>query len=100
VDVNAVISHDLLASYAADAALETTGVQALVAGPRRQRGVRVSDDAGAVTVEVHLSVAWDANAAQVAADVQSGVARYLARVAPFRSVTVDVVVTDVGVAVD
>ena len=39
-----MISHDVLASYAADAALEVNGVAELTDGPRRHRGVRVTED--------------------------------------------------------
>jgi len=46
VEGHAVISHDVLASYAADAALEIEGVGDLVDGPRRHRGVRVTEDEG------------------------------------------------------
>ncbi len=44
---HAVISHDVLASYAADAAREVEGVHELVDGPRRHRGVRVAEEDGA-----------------------------------------------------
>ena len=55
---HAVISHDVLASYAADAAREVDGVHALVDGPRRHKGVRVVEGDGAMTLEVHVSLDW------------------------------------------
>ncbi len=96
VEGNAVISHDLLASYAADAALEVEGVRELVDAPRRHRGVRVSEADGAVALEVHLALDWGARADEVGTAVQSRVAKYLVRTAKLESVDVDVVVDDVA----
>jgi uncharacterized alkaline shock family protein YloU len=95
VEGHAVISHEVLASYAADAAREVEGVDELVDGPRRHHGVRVVEDDGAVGVEVHVATAWGACAPDVAAVVQQRVSEYLARVAGLPSVTVDVVVAAV-----
>jgi uncharacterized alkaline shock family protein YloU len=97
VEGHAVISHEVLASYAADAAREVEGVHELVDGPRRHRGVRVAtEEDGAVSVELHVSIAWGARAPDVAAVVQHRVAEYLARTARLPSVTVDVVVAGVA----
>jgi uncharacterized alkaline shock family protein YloU len=96
VEGHAVISHDVLASYAADAASEVEGVHALVDGPRRQHGVRVSEDEGAVTVEVHVALDWGALAPEVGAAVQRRVSEYLGRTAKLPSITVDVVVAGVA----
>ena len=93
---HAVISHDVLASYAADAAREIPGVQKLVNGPRRHRGVRVTEDDGAVTLEVHLGLAWGARAADVGVAVQERVSEYVGRTAKLESVAVDVVIADVA----
>jgi uncharacterized alkaline shock family protein YloU len=93
---HAVISHEVLAAYAADAALEVTGVHALVDGPRRHRGVRVVEEDGATGVELYVAVDWGARAPDVAASVQARVAEYLARTARLPSVTVDVVVAGVA----
>ena len=95
---HAVISHEVLAAYAADAAREVEGVQGLVDGARRHQGVRVVEEDGAVTVELQLAVDWGVPAPDVAAAVQVRVAEYLARTARLPSVTVDVVVA--GVAAD
>ena len=72
-----VISHDVLASYAADAARETPGVGRLVDGPRRHRGVRVTEDEGAFTLEVHVAVEWGSRADDVGAAVQQRVFDYV-----------------------
>ena len=93
---HAVISHEVLASYAADAAREVEGVHELVDGPRRHNGVRVAEEDGAITVELHVAVDWGALAPEVAAAVQSRVAEYLVRTARLPSVTVDVVVAGVA----
>jgi uncharacterized alkaline shock family protein YloU len=95
VEGHAVISHDVLASYAADAALGVNGVHELVEGPRRHRGVRVTESEGATTVELHVAVEWGASAPEVACSVQSRVADYLRRTARLPAVTVDVVVAAV-----
>jgi uncharacterized alkaline shock family protein YloU len=93
---HAVISHEVLASYAADAAREVEGVQELVDGPRRHRGVRVTEDDGAMGVELHVAIGWGARAPDVAVAVQQRVADYLARTARLPSVAVDVVVAGVA----
>jgi uncharacterized alkaline shock family protein YloU len=96
VEGNAVISHDLLASYAADAALEVEGVRELVDAPRRHRGVRVTEHDGAVALEVHLTLHWGVPADEVGAAVQARVSNYLVRTAKLASVDVDVVIDDVA----
>ena len=52
-----VISHEVLAAYAADAAREVEGVHDLIDGPRRHQGVRVVEEDGAVSVELHVAIA-------------------------------------------
>ena len=90
-----MISHEVLASYAADAALDVDGVDKTVDAGRRHRGVRVTEDEGAVTVEIHVTLAWGAPAADVGARVQARVSEYLVRTAKLPSLTVDVVVDGV-----
>ena len=92
---HAVISDDVLASYAADAAREVEGVHELVHGPRRHRGVRVGQEDGAVALEIHVALDWGAAASAVGAAVQDRVAEYLRRTAKLPSLAVDVVVADV-----
>lgn len=93
---HAVISHDVLASYAADAAGEVVGVHGLVDGPRRHHGVRVTEEDGATTVEVYVSLDWGALGSGVGAAVQKRVAEYLRGTAKLPTVTVDVVIAGVA----
>jgi uncharacterized alkaline shock family protein YloU len=87
----ATISSDVLASYAADAALEVDGVRGL-----RHKGVRVLEDDGAVRVELHLAVEWGASIPDVGRAVQERVSSYLARMASVEANAVDVVVDEIG----
>lgn len=93
---HAVISADVLGSYAADAALEVDGVTRLVESPlHRHRGVRVLEDDGAVTVELHLALAWGSSARVVGAAVQERVRAYLERMAEVVPTAIDVVVAEI-----
>jgi uncharacterized alkaline shock family protein YloU len=93
----ATISTDILASYAADAALEVAGVHGLVEGAlHRHKGVRILEEAGAVRVELHLALAWGASVPDVGREVQRRVAAYLARMASVAAESVDVVIDDIG----
>ena len=93
----ASISSDILARYAADAAREVNGVRGLVESsvPGR-RAVRVSNDDGAVKVEVHLSVDWDVSIPELGREVPARVREYLLRMADVEPIAVDVVVAEVG----
>jgi uncharacterized alkaline shock family protein YloU len=96
-DGPAIISSDILASYAADAALEVAGVAGLVDGrvpPRR--AVRITDDEGRLGVELHLAIEWGASIPTVGRDVQRRVREYLGRMANIEPASVDVVVDEVG----
>ena len=91
----AVISTDVLASYAADAALEVTGVQRLVGSAlHRHEGVKVSREDGKVGVELHVALDWGAGAGAVGAQVQAHVADCLLRMADIRPDRVEVVVDE------
>jgi uncharacterized alkaline shock family protein YloU len=95
VEGHAVISADVLASYAADAALEVAGVHGLVGSAlHRHEGVRVSREEGKVGVELHVALDWGASAGTVGAEIQTSVAEYFARMADLRPDTVDVVVDE------
>jgi len=97
VSEHATISTDILARYAADAALEVDGVQGLVESHLpRHRGVRISDEDGRVTVELHVAVDWGASIPAVGREVQQRVVEYLQRMADVRPATVDVVVDEIG----
>jgi len=97
VEGDALISHEVLARYAADAACEVRGVSGLVEGhlPGR-RGVRIDESDGAVSLELRLAVEWGASIPDVAAQVQQHVGDYLAQMADVRPAAVDVVVDEVA----
>jgi uncharacterized alkaline shock family protein YloU len=83
---HSVISPEVLARYAADAAAEVPGVHT-----KQRRGARVSGN----EVEVHVVIDYGANIPDVAADVQKRVIEYLAQMADMRPSVVNVVVDDV-----
>jgi uncharacterized alkaline shock family protein YloU len=97
VEGSASVATDVLASYAADAAREVEGVAGLVNGRLpRQGAVRVTEEGGRISLELHLVLAWGARAEAVGAEVQRRVADYLERMAGARPQAVDVVVDDIG----
>jgi uncharacterized alkaline shock family protein YloU len=83
---HSVISPDVLARYAADAAADVPGVHT-----KQRRGARVTGD----EVEVHVVIDYGANIPEVAAEVQQRVSDYLVRMADMRPSSVNVVVDDV-----
>jgi len=83
---HSVISPEVLARYAADAAAEVPGVHT-----KQRRGARVSGG----EVEVHVVIDYGAGIPDVAAQVQQHVIDYLARMADMRPTVVNVVVDDV-----
>jgi uncharacterized alkaline shock family protein YloU len=96
-DGQASISADILARYAADAALEVAGVRGVSESPMPgRRGVRVVSDEGAVRVELHLAVDWGASIPELGRDVQTRVREYLLRMADVDPTTVDVTVDEIG----
>jgi len=86
VEGHSVISPDVLARYALDAAAEVKGVHL-----KHRRGARVTG----TEVEVHVVVDFGANIPTVAGEVQERVADYLLRMADLRPSSVTVVVDDV-----
>jgi uncharacterized alkaline shock family protein YloU len=97
MESHSVISTDVLASYAADAACEVDGVRGVVEGAiPRHRGVKVSGDAGDVSFELHLAVEWGASVPAVGHAVQVRVVDYLGRMADVKPASVDVVVDEIG----
>jgi uncharacterized alkaline shock family protein YloU len=94
---HASISHEILASYAADAAREVDGVRGLVDGhlPRRG-GVRISGDDGALRIELHLAVDWGVSIPELGAAVQERVREYVGRMTDLRVEAVDVVVEEIA----
>ena len=86
-----LISPEVVARYALDAAREVDGVTRIVAGVRR--GIRVDGDA----VELHLALRFGVSIPEVGAAVQANVASYLERMAAARPARVEVVVEAVDV---
>jgi uncharacterized alkaline shock family protein YloU len=94
---HASISMDILAAYAADAAREVAGVRGLVESRLPpQRAVRITEENGRFTVELHVGVDWGASIPDVGRAVQERVRIYLARMADVEPAVVDVVVDEVG----
>ena len=89
---HSIISPDVLARYAADAAREVPGVRQVIDTPLQRRGVRVAGD----EVELHLLVERGAIIPEVAAAVQARVTDYLLRMADVRPAAVNVVVDEVA----
>jgi uncharacterized alkaline shock family protein YloU len=83
---HSVISPDVLARYAADAAAEVEGVHT-----KQRRGARVEGG----EVEVHVVVDYGANIPRVAGEVQKRVIDYLHQMADVTPAAVNVVVDDV-----
>jgi uncharacterized alkaline shock family protein YloU len=86
VEGHSVISPEVLARYAADAAAEVPGVHT-----KQRRGARVTGGG----VEVHLVVDYGADVPRVAAEVQRHVREYLQRMADVTPAAVHVIVDDV-----
>jgi len=84
---HSVISPEVLARYAVDAAAEVPGVH-----PTKRGAARVTGD----EVEVKLVVDYGAAIPVVAAEVQRHVRDYLHRMAGVTTSTVDVIVDDVS----
>jgi uncharacterized alkaline shock family protein YloU len=83
---HSVISPEVLARYAADAAAEVPGVHT-----KQRRGARVT---GSV-VDVHVVLDYGANIPEVAAEVQRRVSVYLGNMADVKPTAVNVIVDDV-----
>ena len=86
---DAVVSPDVVARYAADAAREVDGVVGIVEGVRK--GIRVEDG----EIELHLALKWGVSIPVVGSEVQERVADYLERMADTRPAVVNVVVEEV-----
>jgi uncharacterized alkaline shock family protein YloU len=94
---HATISADILARYAADAARAVPGVRDVVDRHLPpQRGVRISESDGRVTVELHVAADWGASMPELGKAVQAGVREYLGRMADLEPAAVNVVVDEIG----
>jgi uncharacterized alkaline shock family protein YloU len=85
-----VVSEEVIARYARDAAAGVPGVARVVDGLRK--GVRV--DGGSVTL--HLALAEGVSIPEVGAAVQRGVADFLERMTDVRPGSVHIVVEELG----
>ena len=86
-----VISAEVLARYAGDAAQEVAGVSGLTRG-----AAEVTLASEAADVVVHLELEWGAPSEMVGRQVQERVTEYLGRMADLEIRAVDVVVERVG----
>ena len=93
MEATPVISPDVLARYAGDAAREVAGVSGLTRG-----AAEVTGSAEKVDVVLHLELEWGAGAESVGRQVQEQVSDYLGRMANLEVGSVDVVVERVGAA--
>ena len=89
---NSVVSDEVIARYARDAAVEVPGVARVVDGVRK--GVRVDDG----RIVLHLALDDGVSIPEVGAAVQRGVADYLERMTDARPAAVDVVVEELDAA--
>src|SRR2546421_11824089 len=97
---SAHISHAVIATYAAAAAIEVAGVHAIAGGgvdpDRVPKGVRISSDGDAVGLELHLVTEWGASIPAVAGEVSSHVRDYLVSMIELEPSSVAVVIDDVA----
>ncbi len=99
---SAHISHAVIATYAAAAALEVDGVHAVAGGQadgidpdRVPKGVRISADGDDIAVELHLVTEWGAPIPRVAGKVDRHVREYLGSMIDLEPASVSIVVDDV-----
>jgi uncharacterized alkaline shock family protein YloU len=90
VDADSLISPDVLARYAADAAREVDGVAGLSGRLHPGKAVAVSGDEDTLSVTFTLELEWGKSAAEVAREVQKQVSEYLAKMADVTPASVDV----------
>jgi uncharacterized alkaline shock family protein YloU len=86
---SSMISPEVVARYAADAARDVEGVARIVEGVRK--GIRVDGS----EIELHLALHPGVSIPSVGAAVQHGVADYLERMTDARPAAVNVVVEEV-----
>jgi uncharacterized alkaline shock family protein YloU len=92
----ALISPEVLACYAADAAREVEGVRRVVRGHfHRQASVRVEIGEGGVFLHVPVALEYGAAIAPVAREVQKRVRQYLKVMADVDPAGVEVVVASI-----
>ena len=91
MDADSLISPDVLARYAADAAREVDGVAGLSGRLKPGKAVAVAGDEDTLSVTFTLELEWGKSAAEVAREVQKQVSEYLAKMADVTPASVDVV---------
>ena len=97
MEAQPLVSPDVLARYAGDAASEVTGVAALAESQlHRGRAVVLTESEGTIDISVHVELEWGRSAAEVGGNVQRRVREYVERMANARVGAVDVVVERVG----
>jgi uncharacterized alkaline shock family protein YloU len=96
VDADSLISPDVLARYAADAACEVDGVAGLSGRLHPGKAVAVAGDEDTLSVTFTLELEWGHSAAEVARDVQKQVSDYLARMVSVTPASVDVLFDSVA----
>lgn len=92
MDGQASISTEILARYAGDAAREIAGVREL----HGRHAVKVAEEDGVVTVELHLEVEWGASIPTLGREVQERVRGYLRRMADVEPASVEILVDEIG----
>jgi uncharacterized alkaline shock family protein YloU len=96
MDAEPLISPDVLARYAGDAARDVPGVAGLAESPRhRGKAVVVGDADGALDVTVHVELEWGRSVADVGQAVQDRVRDYVEGMTHKAVGTVEVVVDGV-----
>jgi uncharacterized alkaline shock family protein YloU len=94
-----LVSPEVLARYAGDAASEAAGVASLTGSPlHRERAVTVAQTDDALEISVHIELEWGSSAAAVGRAVQLRVREYVEQMANARVASVDVVVERVAPA--
>jgi uncharacterized alkaline shock family protein YloU len=100
---SAHISHAVIATYAAAAAVEVDGVYAVAGAQpgrvdpdRAPKGVRISADGDGVGVELHLVTDWGASIPAVSDAVGRHVREYLASMIELEPSSVEIVIDDVA----
>ena len=92
-----MISPDVVASYAVDAATDVPGVSRLVESHvPRHRGVRVLDEDDELVVELHVAVEWGSSIPEVGCAVQERVRDYLRSMEDVEVAAVNVVVDEIS----
>ncbi|MCS7006444.1 MAG: Asp23/Gls24 family envelope stress response protein [Gaiellaceae bacterium] len=91
-----LVSSDVLARYAGDAALEVEGVAALADSSLHRRGAVEVSEGERPALTVRLELAWGSSAREVGAAVQRRVASYLQAMTGSAPAAVDVRFEAVG----